>query len=103
MYSMVFDGEPEWAPLERVAMELRARGRRLRLDAFRYVGREIAPGCPDLHVYEVLGSGRYLCLDETGCAYRYRSPAVLDTYGLEDATEYVPIDDVRVAVRWAGR
>ena len=103
MYMMVFDVAPDWAPLERVAEVLRSRGRGLRLEGFRYVGREVAAGCPDLHVYEALGSQRYLCLDEHGCAYRYRAPAVLDEHGRDEAAGYVRMDEVETAVRWASR
>jgi hypothetical protein len=101
MYTMVVDGEPDWAPLQRVADELRARGRPFRSNDFLYVGREVAAGCPDIHLYEAVDTRRFLNLDDHGCAYRYRAPNVSDQNGRDDAAEYVPVSDVETAVRWA--
>jgi hypothetical protein len=97
MYTTVLDGEPDWAPLERLAGELGARGRRLRPEDYLYRGREVAAGCPDIHLYEARDTRRLLNLDDTGCAYRYLAPLV---DGADDA-EYVAVADVDAAVRWA--
>lgn len=101
MYTMVLDGEPHWGPLERLADDLRERGRTLRPDDFMYMGREVAPGCPDIHLYKAIDTRRYLNLDDHGGAYWYRGPVADGPMELDTPVEYVAVPSLDLAVRWA--
>ena len=101
MYTMVLDGEPHWGPLERLADQFRARGLRLRTEDFLYVGREVGPGCPDIHLYRAVTTRRGLNLDDHGWAYWCVATPPDELDDRHPPVEYVPVPDLTMAIRWA--
>jgi hypothetical protein len=99
-FRVVFDVEPEWAPLERLVSLANAQpGIAVpEIESYMYMGcLESDHDNIRLHSYKHVLTRRYLHLDEAGHAYRFFGCAndeCTDTF-------YELLDDLPAAIEWA--
>jgi hypothetical protein len=93
------DHAPTWAPIERVFALVNGSTDSVGLDVatYMYMGAVKDTSRPlTVHLYKHISTRHYLNLDEAGHAYRF-----VASCAETGEQRYVPVRDLRVAIRWA--